>query len=551
MNIFSFYRDRSFRVKLAVPMVFVGIILLFIALIGVRNISSVSASADRIANKYLPAVNSLLRLDRNLYRIQTAERSLIFLKVGNDDYNKMVRQQRYNLEEIAALLENLNGIFELSEHQTKRQEVNEAFSAWQQTTLTIEKELSEGGRLGRRTAIDLSFGSGNTQFEKVRDGIVYLIEATVQASNAQVAGINALSISSKRSQIIAAVIGLLSVIGIAILFPKLLMEPLKKLLERVEAISKGDGDLTARVDVNSNDELGKLGESFNVFLSKLHGIIGQVANSVSQLASAAEELSSITREANQATERQNTNIGQVTQEIHRMSTTVQEITQSTGEAANSAQKANASAQDGSQVVQEAIVSIGTVEIDVNSAADVVRELSQDSDNIGGVLDVIKSIAEQTNLLALNAAIEAARAGEQGRGFAVVADEVRSLAGRTQQATQEIKGMIERLQQGAQNAVSAMESGQIKVRKCVLKSKEAGVSLESITESVAMIVVMNSQIAAAAQDQSQVAKNVNCNLSEINEITFQSASSAKEVRLSGEALAHLAASLQDQVNQFKI
>ncbi|MGD8593954.1 MAG: methyl-accepting chemotaxis protein, partial [Gammaproteobacteria bacterium] len=231
--------------------------------------------------------------------------------------------------------------------------------------------------------------------------------------------------------------------------------------------------------------------------------------------------------------------------------TVQEVARNATEAANAASHSDEEAQKGQAVVDRTINAIDALASEVDRAANVIHRLEQDSDQIGTVLDVIKGIAEQTNLLALNAAIEAARAGEQGRGFAVVADEVRTLASRTQQSTAEIQQMIERLQAGAQEAVSVMDDSRSRAADSVSSAQSAGQSLQSITGSVASITDMNTQIAAAADEQSAVAEEVNKNIVNINHAAERAADGAKQTSAASNALAGLAQDLQALVGQFKV
>lgn len=542
--------NLSLRTKIIAPMIFLALIFLGVAILSINNLSSLTNSSNKIVNQYMPAIEHLLRIDSDLYSIQSAERSLIFLKVGDEQYNLMARQQTEKLQDIERLIEAL--LSELTGNTEKQllSQFRESLETWKQTTLAIERERREGGRIGRRTAIDFSFGIGYEQFQGVQETLTKLIDTVNQNAKDEKQLINGLSESSKASQIVSSIIGLALVITVAIYLPYSVLKPLNQLMSRVNAIAHGDGDLTARLKIDNQDEFGKLATAFNSFLNKLQKIIGSVAGSIDQIASQAEELSVITNITNESITKQNSNIEEVANAIQKMSTSVNAVSQSTSEAANSASAANERSLSGRQIVQETIQSIEELAGGVNESAGVVRLLLEDSDNIGGVLDVIKSIAEQTNLLALNAAIEAARAGEQGRGFAVVADEVRSLAGRTQESTQEIQNIIERLQQGTQNSVHVMEQGQFKVQQSVEKASLAGEALEAITRSVNTINTMSSQVVMAIEEQNTMTNNINENLHQITNSTSQSSQNIGEVQASGEELARLAASLQEQIGLFK-
>jgi methyl-accepting chemotaxis protein len=311
------------------------------------------------------------------------------------------------------------------------------------------------------------------------------------------------------------------------------------------------GNLTARVDYKSKDEVGRISDAINMIADQFHSAVGKIMDSVSQLASAAEETSVVTGQTNEGINQQLTETSQVATAINEMSATVQEVARNAVDAAGAAQEADSTFHQGKQVIDKVITAIGDLAGEVEKAGGVIQELEGESKNIGSVLDVIKSIAEQTNLLALNAAIEAARAGEQGRGFAVVADEVRTLAGRTQESTQEIEEMITRLQCGANNAVKVMAEGKEMTLVGVDQAAAAGEALQTINEAVARISDMNTQIASAAEEQSAVTEEINRSIVNINQVAEQSATGAQHVSAASDDLARLAEQLKGLVEHFKI
>ena len=326
--------------------------------------------------------------------------------------------------------------------------------------------------------------------------------------------------------------------------------PIKNAAEAMQDIAEGEGDLTRRLDAKGQDEISELAQAFNRFAERVQQTVSQVAGSTNQLATASEEMSTITSETNDAIQRQRGETEQVVTAMNEMTSTVQEVARNAENAAEAAREADSSADEGSRIVNESIEAIKQLADDVNQASETINRLGKDSESIGSVLDVIRDVADQTNLLALNAAIEAARAGEAGRGFAVVADEVRTLASRTQESTQEIQGMIERLQQAARESVEAMETSRTRAGNTVEKAGSAGEALTNITHSVSQISDMNTQIASAAEEQSTVADEINRNIVQINDISEQTAEGAKQTATSGDELARLANELQELVNRFK-
>jgi len=334
------------------------------------------------------------------------------------------------------------------------------------------------------------------------------------------------------------------------IFSVTLTKPIIKLKSTVLEIDKNN-DLTKRVDVKGTDEIGQMSSSFNHLLDVFHESIIQVANATGLVATAAEEMTANTIETRDGVSRQFDEVDQVATAINEMSATVLEVARNAEQAAKSAEQANEHAVIGNNVVQENIKAINRLSTEIQTATDVIQRLNNESKNIGSVLDVIKGIAEQTNLLALNAAIEAARAGEQGRGFAVVADEVRTLAGRTQQATVEIESMITALQLGTKDAVKVMEQSQEMTEASVLQASLAGNSLETITSSINSITEMNTMIASAAEQQSAVTEEINKNIVAISQLAEQSTAASHKTSNSSEQLTELAQDLQVLISKFKI
>jgi methyl-accepting chemotaxis protein len=342
-------------------------------------------------------------------------------------------------------------------------------------------------------------------------------------------------------------------ISISVLLAYVIIAGISKGVSKVEDAANilASGDLTARVDLQSKDEIGHIANAFNRMADKFYDAINQVKDAISQLAAAAEETSVVNAQTTSGINQQQMETSQVASAITEMNATVHEVARSAVAAAEAAKKADISFEEGRAVVNKIIDAITGLANEVEQSSQVIRELEQESENIGTVLDVIKGIAEQTNLLALNAAIEAARAGEQGRGFAVVADEVRTLAGRTQQSTLEIEEMINRLQAGANKAVKVMEVGKEKSLHGVEQASAAGEALNTINQAVDEINNMNTQIASAAEEQSTVTEEINRNIVNINQVAEQTSEGSKQASQASEDLARLAEQLKSLVGMFKL
>jgi len=313
-------------------------------------------------------------------------------------------------------------------------------------------------------------------------------------------------------------------------------------------IAQEDGDLTVRIVSNNQDEIGDLVHWFNQFMEKLQGVVKDIVNASLPLSQLAQNLNQLTDDTNKTIEVQQRSAGQAKTAVDEMSHSVSAVAESAAQAAGDASSA---ADNGQTVVNHTVHSIQELAANVEDTAEVIRKLEDDSNQVGVVLDVIKGIADQTNLLALNAAIEAARAGEQGRGFAVVADEVRTLAKRTQQSTEQIQTTIEQLQNAARSAVSVMAKGTEQAITSVETANKAGASLAVITETISRITSMNAQIARSTGDQQNVARTISNNVDEIHSRTEETAASPKELASVSSELAQLAQHLEGIAKQFKV
>ncbi|MBC3953938.1 methyl-accepting chemotaxis protein [Pseudomonas sp. DOAB1067] len=330
---------------------------------------------------------------------------------------------------------------------------------------------------------------------------------------------------------------------------RLIVGPLLETLRLAERVA--DGDLTHDQVVTRKDELGLLQGSMQRMTGNLRDLIGGLHDGVTQIASAAEQLSAVTEQTSAGVNNQKTETDQVATAMHEMSMTVQEVARNAEQASQAAVDASREAREGDTVVAKAIVQIESLAGEVEHSKSAMDDLKSESDKIGGVLDVIKAVAEQTNLLALNAAIEAARAGEAGRGFAVVADEVRSLAQRTQTSTEEIASLIGGLHTRTTQVATILESSRKLTENSVELTRNAGRSINSITQSISTIETMNHQIAAAAEQQSAVADEINNSVLKVRDISEQTASASEETASSSIELARLGVHLQGLVSRFKV
>jgi methyl-accepting chemotaxis protein len=348
---------------------------------------------------------------------------------------------------------------------------------------------------------------------------------------------------------VLAVVSVLLAISIAWFMIRSITSPIEQTVEVANQVASGD--LTATVKADRRDEFGVLLAAFATMVTKLRDLIQQIDTGASNIASSSEELSAVTNQTRQGVSEQRDQTDQVATAMNEMVATVNDVAKSAEAAFEAAQRASQKSSEGQSAVNQTLEYVTDLNSKNGEVMDKLRGLQSDTQNIVTVLDVIKSVAEQTNLLALNAAIEAARAGEQGRGFAVVADEVRSLAQRTQTSAEEIETLINNLVGSAESSVHNMEAGTRLAEQTLEKAEMAGSTIREMAEAVEEIRQYNSQIATAAEQQSSVAEDINQNITLIRDVGEQSATSTEQVSAASEELAKLAEGLSTQVGQFRV
>jgi methyl-accepting chemotaxis protein len=520
------------------------------------------------------AILSLTKLERqnSIYSaISYADKFMYRARLAQADFMITADPQliQKTMENVAAALDRLSKTKPLMANNTSISQIDviqDAINRFKQNfvNLTVEKE---------------NYDNANVQIAKLEGDInqyTSLIEATKEADrslatvtlllfesankassiSAELLKVEREIASSVRQRVyttvsISVIAGLTLSFILSLWLARGIITPVNLTNTMLKDISEGEGDLTKRIVIMTNDEMGELGQNFNHFVQKLQKIISEIALVTSQIASSSEEMSVITQQTSLGVSKQNKETEQVASAMTQMTATVKEVNGNAEKASQAADSANKAAVEGNQVVEETVQAINGLSDDVAESANVIKQLKGHSENIGNVLEVIKSIADQTNLLALNAAIEAARAGEQGRGFAVVADEVRTLAKRTQQSTQQIESLIEVLQTGANKAVDVMTKSCDRSRVTVDLAKNAGESLTSIGQAVETILHMNAQIVIATGEQHVVTQGIARSVVNIQMVSEETELGAQQTSQASAQLAHLSVQLATMVGQFRI
>lgn len=351
--------------------------------------------------------------------------------------------------------------------------------------------------------------------------------------------------------IIMALITIILLFTVSLSISSAICQNLAKVVDSFKGIAQENGDLTVRIQTTSQDEIGDLVYWFNSFMEKLQQVIKQIVDTATPLAETASTIDELSDSSKNTAEQQMHTVEQSLRSVNEMSQSVASITRNAADAADAARNANEEAEKGHHIVNETIVGIRELADNVTESATAILKLQEDTNQVNQVLEVIKSIADQTNLLALNAAIEAARAGEQGRGFAVVADEVRSLASRTQDSTKEINQILVQLQEAAQSAVSKMDSSKQQVESSVSRANEAGERLTTITETVNIISDMNSQIAVATEEQHQISTLMVAQVEDIKERAEEASGVSDKMTTVSHSLSSLASEQEQITKLFKV
>lgn len=542
----SAFTNLPFRWKIALPLLLLALLLLATSWLGIQAIGQLTSASSQLTQRHLPAISLLLNADRDLYQAFVAERSLLD-EASAAQTNELKNQHRDNIQQAYDRVHQFAALQPSEQALRLVGRFDQAMEQWKKVTQNVISLTNTD----RAAASALSYGDSERLFEAMRDPIDQLGELEDQHANELGSQATAQGQQRSQQQAVLSGAGLLLCGLLVAFFPPLVTRPLDNLLQRIRQIAEGDGDLRTRLEVHSHDELGQLGTAFNQFLNRLQGLVQEVGQATAQVTDAAQVLGEMVSTNDQLISGEHAAVDQVSTAATQMSAAVHEVARNAHDVADAASGAEQQTQAGAQVVSTTIQMIRQLAHEVEAASSTIAELEEDTAQIGAVLEVIKAIAEQTNLLALNAAIEAARAGEQGRGFAVVADEVRALAARTQDSTKDIHQRIERLQMGVQNAVKAMHNGSLRAQASVDQAAGVDEALAASSSAVSRINSMAAQIAAACEQQSSVTEEISRNITDIRDLSSKAAQTSEQGSQASTRLSELAGRLTQLVGRFRV
>ena len=523
----------------------IGALMLALGVFALTQMSTIRASGENIAENSVPSIKALDEFTQLTLRLRVLSYRLLTNREPD------IQQKTYDLfeqrnQQIRAAQAAYEKLISSPEERAAYDQYVQLLGQYRQ----LEERMKA---LSRNNQIEDLRALLNTELLSNSEAINAVLGRLLEINNQQADAFNR-GAAQQYSRAFNLVVTLLVIAtGLTLLFAWLLTnsitKPIANALDAAEEIAKGN--LTRPIVVDGSDEAGRLLRAMSTMQEKLRDTLQRISGSATQLASAAEELNSVTDESARGLTQQNNEIEQAATAVNEMTSAVEEVARNAVSTSEASKNATTSAGDGRDLVQETVSAIERMSADVQSTAALIGNLADESRDIGKVLDVIRGLADQTNLLALNAAIEAARAGEAGRGFAVVADEVRALAHRTQQSTSEIERMIGSIQSGTEHAVDSMRNSTERAESTLNIARGAGMSLDTINTAIVEINERNLVIASAAEEQAQVAREVDRNLVNIRDLSVQSATGANQTSAASAELSRLAVDLNSMVGRFSL
>ncbi|UUN91258.1 methyl-accepting chemotaxis protein [Pseudomonas extremorientalis] len=538
-------RNLNIAPRASLGFAFIAVLVVVLGVFAVNRMTLIRQASVDMSTNQLPSVTSLSVITENVLRM----RILSFRVLVNREPAGL-QEAEVRIGVLADKVKTAQASYAALPAGPEEAALYKVFTTTLDNYLKAQAEMLALSRENKvdemRTLINTRIKDGTDQMGEQLNKLVAINAADAKQANED-AGQN--YSSAITGAIVVSVAAALLTVLLAWLLTRSIVAPLRKAVEVAETIA--GGNLTKTIEDDGKDEPARLLNALSTMQGNLRQTIQHIAGSATQLASAAEELSAVTEEASKGLQQQNNEIDQAATAVNEMTAAVEEVARNAVSTSEASTQSNQAAREGRDRVVETVGAIQTMTQDVQTTAAMIEGLATQGRDIGKVLDVIRAIAEQTNLLALNAAIEAARAGEAGRGFAVVADEVRALAHRTAQSTQEIEKMVAGIQNGTGEAVQSMQQSNQRTQDTLEMARAAGVALEQITQSISLINERNLVIASASEEQAQVSREVDRNLVNIRDLATQSAAGANQTSAASHELSRLAVDLNGMVARFVI
>lgn len=540
---------NSIRVKFSLMFIIMAVVLIVIAVTGAMQNRSTLKQMQEFSQLFNPAISAILNADRDLYQAQLSQEVLLQEELSAekrkseiDNWQENVDQARDRMGEFKQILKN---------HPQVLQSTNgfEAqFSLWHQASSEIINAVKNNDF---EKAKQLHTTKANKEFKSLRS----IYNAAGEAADDRVKELDLLASEQATTQtkVSITIASLVAIIALVLAYfgPKIIVNAIQDITDRINDIVDGDGNLTQRIPIKRQDEIGELATAFNQFVAQLQEMVIAIISQTKDVSQTVESLATKSTTTINISHEQEQFVDTIVTAVNEMSAAAREVASNALHTATEITKVNDQTIEGKNILAQSVNHIQQLSESVKNAVAVIEKLSVNSANIASVLDVIRSIAEQTNLLALNAAIEAARAGEQGRGFAVVADEVRTLASRTETSTQDIQRMIEELQRGVNDAVKSIESGATLTTSTVTLASQTQDALDEILNSTSKVSEMSTQTATATEEQTHVTEEINRNLTELSDKTRYCNLVIQETQQIVVNTKAICSNLQKEVARFKV
>ncbi|MGR6503408.1 methyl-accepting chemotaxis protein [Shewanella sp. Koi 1] len=540
---------NSIRVKFSLMFAIMATALIVMAVTDAMQNRTTLKQMQEFSQRFNPAISAILNADRDLYQAQLSEEILLRPELSNENRKSEIDNWQENVDQARDRMGEFKNYLQDHLEVIKSTSGFEAqFSLWYQASSEVINAVKNNDL---EQARQLHENKSKKEFKALRS--IYNAAGEAADNRVKELDLQASEQATTQTQISVTIATLVAIVALVIAYfgPKIIVNAIRDITDRIKDIVDGDGNLTQRIPITRQDEIGELANAFNLFVAQLQQMVIAIISQTKDVSQTVENLATKSTTTIGISYEQEQFVDTIVTAVNEMSAAVREVASNALHTATEITKVNDQTIEGKNILTQSVNHIQQLSESVKQAVAVIEKLSVNSANIASVLDVIRSIAEQTNLLALNAAIEAARAGEQGRGFAVVADEVRTLASRTETSTQDIQRMIEELQRGVNDAVKSIESGASLTNSTVTLASQTQDALDEILNSTSKVSEMSTQTATATEEQTHVTEEINRNLTELSDKTRYCNTVIQETQQIVVNTQTICSNLQKEVSRFKV